>query len=330
MSPLDPAFAHALERVLAEVSPASPPEACIANIAAIAVDENVVAQRSDLVTAFLEHHRIDPDGPAIIAILRQGYRVYAKGDDDEVIEALTNVIIGETLASADVKSDWSAQFGQFAKSIAEEIEHVLDTMHPAATRSLVGRLLLKHVLDRYYEIVEEAFPHLKADPRRIGAFVRDMRQGAVLLLGQDSTEEGMTRIARIREVIDSRSRTSLLIKEQQDLDEQGLVAKLLLNSALARYVIVENTFASGHLFEMPFLQNAGVIVAVLQEHGRGSSHMPNDLIDNSSMMRRYVYTLDELRRVVIDAMDWAEARLAEVAAANRADRPWLSNDEDGS
>lgn len=95
---------------------------------------------------------------------------------------------------------------------------------------------------------------------------------------------------------------------------------------LARYVVVENTFPSGHLYELPYLHNAGVIVALLQQRGRGASHMPNDLLDNSAVMKRFFYDIESLEDTVVEAMEWAEAKLDEVAAVNRSTRPWQVDD----
>jgi hypothetical protein len=94
---------------------------------------------------------------------------------------------------------------------------------------------------------------------------------------------------------------------------------------MARYVVVENTFASGHLYEIPLLEAAGVVVAVLQEEGRGASFMPDESILKNALFERFFYTPETLREAVAAATAWAERKVAEVTRLHAETRnAWTS------
>jgi hypothetical protein len=283
-----------------------------------------------LIGAFLEHHGIDPSGPAPVVSLRSGYQILAEGDDGQLTEDLIVAIVGESIQSAMAQDgpalDWPALLHMVREEIASEVDHVQGSVHDASGRALLNALLARAAWEKMDELILDAFPHLKAGPDLVESITSDMKATAVLVLGKDNDDESMGLLRSIQSRLEARGRAGLLLKDQQDIDVQGLRAKLLLNAALSRFVVVENSTPSGHLYELPLIDMTGVVVAVLQQSGKGASFMPDEAILTNAQWQRFVYQEDDFDTVVEAALDWAEERVDEISQANRSARPWQDPD----
>ncbi|HWF50529.1 MAG TPA: hypothetical protein VG294_07815 [Solirubrobacteraceae bacterium] len=159
-------------------------------------------------------------------------------------------------------------------------------------------------------------------------FIKALKEEGVLLLGKD-TGEGLAVLQRISGLLEKEhGKAPLLLKEQADRDDLGLVAKLLINSAAARWVLVENSYPSGHLYELPFVDMAGVVVAVVQHEGQGASFMPDEAMLKNAQWRRFSYEFETLPAVLADAVQWAEAAVTSAKKARRSARPWSGADSE--
>ena len=87
-------------------------------------------------------------------------------------------------------------------------------------------------------------------------------------------------------------------------------------------MLIENSYPSGHLYELPFVDMAGVIVAVLQQEGLGASFMPDEAMLKNAQWRVFGYTPDRLEGAVFEAMDWAEDSVRATRAVHESARPW--------
>jgi hypothetical protein len=314
-------------RVL-NLSPVAPPEKTINAIKTIGEEykfgtEEVVS----LVDDFLEFHNIDPEAPPAIAELRSHYRVLGSGDDGEILDDLVNAIIGETLEALNESApgSWDEWFERRNSEYFREVEHVTSTMHADVARALLRIALGRLVFDKSDELFQNAFPHLKVG-LATNHFVRALKEEGVLILGEDHGA-GLALLERIGELLMRlHGKAPLLLKEQEDRDDLGLVAKLLINSAAARWVLVENSSPSGHLYELPFVDMVGVVVVVLQQEGRGASFMPDEAILKNAQWRRFTYPPDRLEDALGEAVRWAESTIASVRASHQRARPWQSVD----
>jgi hypothetical protein len=194
-------------------------------------------------------------------------------------------------------------------------------MHPEVARALLGETLGRAVWDRSDELFQEAFPHLNVGLAS-SRFVTALKAEGVLILGKDH-DEGLAQLERIGHLLTKmHGKAPILLKEQEDRDDLGLIAKLLINSAAARWVLVENSFPSGHLYERPFIDMACVVVAVLQQDGRGASFMPEEAMLKNAQWRRFTYTPDRLEGVLGDAVRWAEGTVTSIRKTHKQSRPW--------
>ena len=117
-----------------------------------------------------------------------------------------------------------------------------------------------------------------------------------------------------------------IIKDQPDRLGESVIQKVLRYAMLSRFVIIENTEPSGHLYEVPHVTKmAECITAVLQEKGRGSTWLFEDAYGKSKAWKKFTYTPKDLASAVDDAAAWAHKELKNFARYQRTVLPWLRN-----
>jgi hypothetical protein len=257
-----------------------------------------------------------------MVILRSGYQIAASENMSAVVEHLKNALVGESITrfSQSRTEDW----GRVDKELAEEVEHVVIKTHESSVRAILGELLFEAAFQHWRDLVNEAFPRLNLDsvPRTdVPNFLRFARRKLVLLLGKD-TGRGLARLRKIRKVIESRAYDCQLIKDLPEHPEMGLITKVLFSALAARFVVIENSAQSGHLYELPFVRMAECVVAILQHDGQGATWMTEDMIAKHGLLKKFTYRQESLASCVEEAIDWAEQRVAENVEANKNAWPW--------
>src|ERR1035438_10304696 len=99
---------------------------------------------------------------------------------------------------------------------------------------------------------------------------------SVLILGKD-TGDGLNRLKRIELALQELGYFTYIIKEEPDKTGESIVQKVMRYALSSRFVIIENTEASGHLYEIPHVtKTAECVTVVLQEEGKGATWMFED------------------------------------------------------
>lgn len=94
---------------------------------------------------------------------------------------------------------------------------------------------------------------------------------SVLVLGKDSGA-ALGRLKSIATRLEDIGYYTYIIKEQPDRLGESVLQKVLRYALSSKFVIIENTEASGHLYEIPHVAKAAeCVTVVLQEEGRGST-----------------------------------------------------------
>lgn len=146
---------------------------------------------------------------------------------------------------------------------------------------------------------------------------------SVLILGKD-TGDGLARLKRIEGKLQELGYYAYIIKEQPDKAGESVVQKVMRYALSSKFVLIENTEASGHLYELPHVTKAAeCVTAVLQEEGRGATWMFEDAYAKHRHWHKVTYTDDELESAVEEAVAWAEGFLGEFRAYQTATLPWL-------
>ena len=95
--------------------------------------------------------------------------------------------------------------------------------------------------------------------------------------------------------------------------------------ALSEFVVIENSEASGRLYEIPHVAKAAeCVTAVLQEEGEGATWMFEDAYAKHRHWQRVTYKAKELPAAVeAAACIGLEQFVREFAAYQEANLPWL-------
>jgi len=276
---------------------------------------------------WMEIHRFHPDDPLIVAEFESGRRVHLDGQLLDSLDKLIDNLLSESIqamVSSERTSTWSHYFELFRTTLNSQVEYVTSTgMHEAMVLFALQTLLARDGRNRFERYLQEAFPHLKASSDRLASAISDAKRASVLVLGED-TDASLIRLNRICAIIEEKlSLSAILIKEQPELENHGLIGKLLIYATMARYVIVENSVPSGHLYELPYIRTAEAVTIVLQESGRGSSRMPDDSFAKNPLVQVFNYEPETLETVLQQAASWAENRLQENIEVNHKAWPWF-------
>jgi hypothetical protein len=146
---------------------------------------------------------------------------------------------------------------------------------------------------------------------------------SVLILGKD-TGIGLDRLKRIGSKLEQLGYYTYIIKEQPDRLGESIVQKVMRYALSSKFVLIENTEASGHLYEIPHVAKAAeCVTVVLQESGKGATWMFEDAYAKHRHWHKLCYEDPELERAVEEAVAWAENFVAEFADYQIANLPWL-------
>jgi hypothetical protein len=133
---------------------------------------------------------------------------------------------------------------------------------------------------------------------------------SVLILGKDSGA-ALDRLKSIASRLEELGYYTYIIKEQPDRLGESVVQKVLRYAMSSKFVIIENTEASGHLYEIPHVAKAAeCVTVVLQEEGRGATWMFEDAYAKHKHWHKLTYRLGEIKPAVDQAVAWAEKFVA--------------------
>jgi hypothetical protein len=145
----------------------------------------------------------------------------------------------------------------------------------------------------------------------------------VLVLGSYS-DAGENRLQAISEAVRELGYDPLLVRDVEDYPGHSLSQKVAALGGISRFVIVDDTDASGHLAELSLCKSGGWITIVLR-FGRAGSYMSAGVsLDSNVILERAVDrdTLDESLR---QSVEWAVLRLKEMRKDLQAIYPWRNS-----
>jgi len=146
---------------------------------------------------------------------------------------------------------------------------------------------------------------------------------SVLILGKDSGP-ALDRLKKIESRLQELGYFTYIIKEQPDKAGESVVQKVMRYALSSKFVLVENTEASGHLYEIPHVAKAAeCVTVVLQEEGKGATWMFEDAYAKHRHWHKLTYKDDELENAVEQAAAWAEKFVGEFGNYQAMKLPWL-------
>jgi len=146
---------------------------------------------------------------------------------------------------------------------------------------------------------------------------------SVLILGKD-TGPALDRLKRIQSKLEELGYYTYIIKEQPDKAGESLIQKAMRHALSSKFVLIENTEAAGHLYEIPHVTKAAeCVTVVLQEEGKGATWMFEDAYAKHKHWHKITYEDPTLEHAVEEAAAWAETFVGEFAVDQAATLPWL-------
>lgn len=146
---------------------------------------------------------------------------------------------------------------------------------------------------------------------------------SVLVLGKD-TGPGLARLKQIASALEGLGYYSHIIKEQPDRAGESVIQKVMRFALSSKFVLIENTEAAGHLYEIPHVTKAAeCVTVVLQEDGKGATWVFEDAYGKHKHWHKIGYKEGALKSAVREAAEWAERFIREFAAKQATMLPWL-------
>ena len=146
---------------------------------------------------------------------------------------------------------------------------------------------------------------------------------SVLVLGKD-TGPSLDLLKRIAAHLEKLGYYAFIIKDQPDKLGEAVVQKVMRYALTCKFVIIENTESSGHLYEIPHVtKSAECISAVLQETGKGATWMFEDAFFKHRHWKKFDYDPGQPEQAVEAASQWAEDFVKQFGSHQQHVLPWM-------
>ena len=249
------------------------------------------------------------------------------------------------------------QIVSFIKNNPEEKDRFFRIIRPVEETAWLEELSLRSgininqlITPTILDSVDSVFPKKKESPvtkslmaavnhqlkliqprKRLGQELVDFtkkckEENVVLLLGNYQNPDGYKRLQEILDILSISYKVLVLKRDDNPLPE-SLIQTVIRFSTLARFTIIEDTYAGGQSVEIDLLKNIGIIAAILREKGKQATYMTVGVSNLSSNFKEIDYDLipgngiDEI--FVHEATGWAENRYSEEKKYWKDHYPWL-------
>jgi hypothetical protein len=146
---------------------------------------------------------------------------------------------------------------------------------------------------------------------------------SILLLGKD-TGNSLKLLKHIQRELEFSGYSVYIVKEQPDRRGESIIQKVQRYALSSKFVIVENSEPSGHLYEIPHVAKMLECITVfLEEKGRGATWMFEDIYGKSKHLRKFVYTKNTFQAELKKAVNWAEQFSKQFALFQKNVLPWM-------
>lgn len=148
---------------------------------------------------------------------------------------------------------------------------------------------------------------------------------SVLILGKD-TEEGLLVLKRIQTYLDDLGFYTYLIKEAPDKIGESVMQKVLRYGLSSKFVLIENSEPSGHLYELPHITKfAELTTIVLQKKDVGATWMFEDLYFRLKNIRKFEYEDEDLEKQINSGIKWANDYFKSFSDYQKRILPWFKS-----
>lgn len=148
---------------------------------------------------------------------------------------------------------------------------------------------------------------------------------SILILGKD-TGIGLELLKKIQSHLDNLGFYTYIIKEQPDRLGESIIQKVLRFGLSSRFIIIENSEPTGHLYELPHISKiAELTTIVLQRQGEGATWMFEDLYHRHNNIKKFEYTNESLTNQIDIGIRWALDYINSFGEYQKIKLPWLKD-----
>ncbi len=159
----------------------------------------------------------------------------------------------------------------------------------------------------------------------LSEYLATKKKNTVLVLG-DYDDEGMERLLNIQCALQQLGYEPLLVKDVPDSFFYDVGQKVTALGSIARFVVIDDTSKSGHLYEVRICEDNNWVTVLLRAGGRGASWMTAGASYKSNVVLEQAYTPSSPGAAVAEASNWAEAKLKELQRLFNSTYPWRNID----
>lgn len=138
-------------------------------------------------------------------------------------------------------------------------------------------------------------------------YIQKYRKDCVLIIGNDTDKDSLLRLQRIQDKLRDLNYEGILLKDYPDIQEQTIEEKLNLFGSVARFIICENSFYSGHIDELSICARNRFVTVIMQEVGRYTTYLQMCYPIDFSFIKKIEYSMDTLEDSVAKAVQVSES-----------------------
>jgi hypothetical protein len=114
-----------------------------------------------------------------------------------------------------------------------------------------------------------------------------------------------------------------MLKDFVDIPQQSRFEKMLMFGSLARFIICDESAASGHLIELKACSDIGFVTAILRNQGKPVTWMNSDIAAERTYLKIFSYEDDSDMTVLVkEAVGWADKKVGERSNYYNEQYPW--------
>ncbi len=155
----------------------------------------------------------------------------------------------------------------------------------------------------------------------IHEYIARQKQQKVLVLG-DYHGEGIARLEAIKASLKNLGYEPLLVKDIGDIPVIDLPSKVRILGNMARFVVVDDSTPSGHLYEVKLCKQNEWITVLLRANGIPASYMTAGAGITRQIIYEMAYDPAAPDSSLSESCSWAEAKRKEMQERFAETYPW--------
>ncbi len=152
-------------------------------------------------------------------------------------------------------------------------------------------------------------------------YVSSVHEKTVLVLGAYD-QDGQKRLGLITNALQELGYDPVLIKDIPDFEHYDLTQKVIAVGAMSRFIVVDDSSASGHLSELEACRSNRWVMVIMRADGKGSSWMTAGAAISSNVILEASYDSSNPKPAMVEATKWAEQCLRDVKQKLNSLYPW--------